>query len=161
MLAADVEAALDAFAPSPELFVPLSKAIGAPPTEAGDAVGGALYMNRASFKAAVRRRARSAPDACLDAIFDAWLCGVEVLDARRGASLRRRWAGGSGCAPQAAVEGALARWRRADGWDLSAVDRDVLLGKATVVAGFAGLLVIDLVALFGVGFAGQALLASY
>ena len=98
-------------------------------------------MTRAAFKSTVRRRARSAPDAALDAVFDAW-------------------AGGSGCAARGAVEGNLASWRGSGGWDAGAVDRAALFGKATVLGGFAGVVVIDIIAACALFFFVQSIIMA-
>ena len=67
------------------------------------------------------------------------------------------WAGGSGCAARGAVVGGLAAWRGAGGWDLSAVDRGCVKGRATVLGGFAGVLVIDAVAVFALAYFARAI----
>ena len=75
VLADDVVAVLDAFAASYDAgaFLPLGAALGA---DAGDAAAGQpLYLPRAAFRAAVARRTRGAPDAALDAVFNAWAGG--------------------------------------------------------------------------------------
>ena len=136
----DVSQILDAFAsPDESLFVPLAVAIGAPGGGEGDYLGAERYVARDAFKAAVRRRG-NAPDAALDAVFDAW-------------------AKGSGCAARSQCLGSLESWRRSDGsWDLGAADRDILLGKGVVLGGFVGLAVIDFVALSALVFFAKTIL---
>ena len=75
VLADDVVAVLDAFAASYDAgaFLPLGAALGAETADA--AAGQPLYLPRASFRAAVNRRNRGAPDAALDAVFNAWAGG--------------------------------------------------------------------------------------
>lgn len=128
VLKEDLEKILDAFTPDESLFVPLAVAIGAPGGGEGDFLGAERYVGRDAFKAAVRRRGRGAPDAALDALFDAW-------------------AKGSGVAARSACVGSLERWRRSDGWDLGAAERDIVLGKGVVLGGFVGVAVIDFVAI--------------
>ena len=136
----DVSACVDAYAAAYDdsSFLSLGAAIGAP-TDDAPLAGSARYLPRATFKAAVSRKLSRAPDAALDAVFNAW-------------------AGGSGVAAQATVDAALERWRRSDGsWDLGAIDRGVFLGDVTVLFGFFGLLVLDAVTLVGLGFAIRSL----
>ena len=137
----DVAQILDAFAtPDESLFVPLAVAIGAPGGGEGDFLGAERYVSRDTFKATIRRKARQAPDAALDAVFDAW-------------------AKGSGCAARSQCLGSLDAWRRSDGsWDLGAADRDILLGKGVVLGGFVGLAVIDFVALSALVFFAKTIL---
>ena len=142
VLEGDVEKILDAFAsPDESLFVPLAVAIGAPGGGGeGDYLGAERYVARDAFKATIRRKARQAPDAALDAVFDAW-------------------AKGSGCAARSQCIGSLESWRRTDGsWDLGAADRDILLGKGVVLGGFVGLAVIDFVALSALVFFAKTIL---
>ena len=106
----------------------------------GDYLGAERYVARDAFKATIRRKARQAPDAALDAVFDAW-------------------AKGSGCAARSQCLGSLESWRRNDGsWDLGAADRDILLGKGVVLGGFVGLAVIDFVALSALVFFAKTIL---
>ena len=141
VLEGDVEKILDAFAsPDESLFVPLAVAIGAPGGGEGDYLGAERYVARDAFKTTIRRKARQAPDAALDAVFDAW-------------------AKGSGCAARSQCLGSLESWRRSDGsWDLGAADRDILLGKGVVLGGFVGLAVIDFVALSALVFFAKTIL---
>ena len=141
VLEEDVSQILDAFAtPDESLFVPLAVAIGAPGGSEGDFLGAERYVARDAFKAVIRRKARRAPDAALDAVFDAW-------------------AKGSGCAARSQCLGSLEAWRRSDGsWDLGAADRDILLGKGVVLGGFVGLAVIDFVALSALVFFAKTIL---
>ena len=141
VLEEDVSQILDAFAtPDESLFVPLAVAIGAPGGGEGDYLGAERYVARDAFKATIRRKARQAPDAALDAVFDAW-------------------AKGSGCAARSQCIGSLESWRRNDGsWDLGAADRDILLGKGVVLGGFVGLAVIDFVALSALVFFARTIL---
>ena len=128
------------FAQAAPLFVPLAVAIGAPGGGEGDYLGAERYVARDAFKATIRRKARQAPDAALDAVFDAW-------------------AKGSGCAARSQCIGSLESWRRNDGsWDLGAADRDILLGKGVVLGGFVGLAVIDFVALSALVFFARTIL---
>lgn len=78
---------------------------------------GPAYITKPAFK----RRLRGVSDATLDACFDAW-------------------SRGSGVAAKTTVASCLDRWR--DG-GIDAFQRDVFLGRLTVLAGFAGLLAID------------------
>ncbi|KAJ8604321.1 hypothetical protein CTAYLR_002484 [Chrysophaeum taylorii] len=128
VLAEDVDAALKRVSAQSLEFQPLSLAMQAQTATASSAP---VYVSKTAFKARCRKAVGpKVGDAALDAIFDAW-------------------SRGSGFADKKEVDAALARWRNPTGdVDFAAFDRDALLGRATILAGFAGLAAIDLAVVF-------------